>query len=107
MVDSAATEDPARPRHRRRAIAALAITGGLLVFAIVAATAFGAITLSPAQVLNGLFDGGDLFARQVVWDLRLPRVLVAALVGAGLAIAGTILQAVTRNPLGDPHIFGF
>lgn len=107
MVDASATDDVARSRQRRRAIATLAVVGGLLVTAIVTATAFGAVTLSTAQVFNGLFDGGDLFARQVVWELRLPRVLVAALVGAGLAIAGTILQAVTRNPLGDPHIFGF
>ncbi|MGV8839963.1 MAG: FecCD family ABC transporter permease [Bauldia sp.] len=106
MVGLTATDQVARRRHRR-AFAALAVSGGLLVVAIVAATAFGAVTLGPGKVLNGLFNGGDLFARQVVWDLRLPRVLVAALVGAALAIAGTILQAITRNPLGDPHIFGF
>ncbi|MCW5716085.1 MAG: iron ABC transporter permease [Bauldia sp.] len=106
-MDLSATAEFARSRQRRRAFAALAIAGVLLVLAIGTATAFGAVTLRPAQVLNGLFDGGDLFARQVVRDLRLPRVLVAALVGAGLAIAGAILQAVTRNPLGDPHIFGF
>lgn len=106
MVGLSAT-DPVPPARNRRAFLALAIAGVLLVAAIVTATAFGAVTLRPGQVLNGLFDGGDLFARQVVWDLRLPRVLVAALVGAALAIAGTILQAITRNPLGDPHIFGF
>lgn len=107
MVDASATEDRARSQQPRRGFVALAIAGSLLVLAIVAATAFGAVTLRPGQVLNGLFNGGDLFARQVVWDLRLPRVLIAALVGAGLAIAGAILQTITRNPLGDPHIFGF
>ncbi len=42
----------------------------------------------------------------IVWDIRFPRTLLAALVGAGLAIVGAILQAVTRNPLADPHLLG-
>ncbi|MFD1910843.1 FecCD family ABC transporter permease [Halodurantibacterium flavum] len=42
----------------------------------------------------------------IVWDMRLPRVLLAALVGAGLALTGTVLQSVTRNPLADPHLLG-
>ncbi|MBZ9598569.1 iron ABC transporter permease [Streptomyces erythrochromogenes] len=42
----------------------------------------------------------------LVWDLRLPRVLMAALVGAALAVCGTVLQAVTRNALADPYLLG-
>lgn len=42
----------------------------------------------------------------IVWQLRAPRVLLGALVGAGLALVGTALQAVTRNPLADPHLLG-
>ena len=42
----------------------------------------------------------------IVWNIRLPRSLLACLVGAGLAIVGTTLQAVTRNPLADPHLLG-
>jgi iron complex transport system permease protein len=42
----------------------------------------------------------------IVWELRLPRVLTAAVVGAGLAIAGAVMQAVTRNPLADPFLLG-
>ncbi|MEW1696281.1 iron ABC transporter permease [Streptomyces sp. NPDC091278] len=42
----------------------------------------------------------------LVWDLRLPRVLTAALVGASLAVCGTVLQAVTRNALADPYLLG-
>jgi len=41
-----------------------------------------------------------------VWELRLPRVLTAAAVGAGLAIAGAVMQAITRNPLADPYLLG-
>ncbi|MER5778061.1 iron ABC transporter permease [Streptomyces sp. NPDC002039] len=42
----------------------------------------------------------------LVWDLRLPRILMAALVGASLAVCGTVLQAVTRNTLADPYLIG-
>lgn len=44
--------------------------------------------------------------RQIVWDVRLPRVLLGALVGAVLATSGTVIQAVVRNPLGDPYLLG-
>ena len=42
----------------------------------------------------------------IVWDVRFPRVILAGLVGAGLATVGAVLQAVTRNPLADPHLLG-
>lgn len=42
----------------------------------------------------------------IVWDIRFPRVILAGLVGAGLGIVGAALQAVTRNPLADPHLLG-
>lgn len=42
----------------------------------------------------------------IVWDIRLPRALLASMVGAGLALVGASLQAVTRNPLADPHLLG-
>lgn len=42
----------------------------------------------------------------IVWELRLPRILTAAAVGAGLAISGAVMQAITRNPLADPYLLG-
>ncbi len=42
----------------------------------------------------------------IVWEVRLPRVILAALVGAGLAVVGAVLQSATRNPLADPHLLG-
>lgn len=44
--------------------------------------------------------------RQIVWDVRAPRVVLGSLVGAALATAGTVIQAVVRNPLGDPYLLG-
>lgn len=48
----------------------------------------------------------DMGRENIVWELRLPRALLAAMVGAGLGLAGTVMQAVTRNPLADPHLLG-
>lgn len=42
----------------------------------------------------------------IIWDVRFPRVVLAGLVGAGLAVVGAVLQAATRNPLADPHLLG-
>jgi len=85
------------------------LTLGLFV-AIVAGTALGAVPLPPSEViaaigraLRGLPTG---LAGTLVIDVRLPRVLLAALVGASLAGAGTLYQALFRNPLADPYILG-
>jgi iron complex transport system permease protein len=51
-------------------------------------------------------DAADVVADQIVWRIRLPRVLLAAVVGAALTTSGTVLQALVRNPLADPFILG-
>ncbi|MEO9254634.1 MAG: iron ABC transporter permease [Tepidiformaceae bacterium] len=77
----------------------------LLVIAFVSLM-WGAIELTPREVISGLTSQNDIFARNVVWKIRYPRVLDAMLVGASLAVAGSLLQGVTRNPLADPTILG-
>lgn len=57
------------------------------------------------QVLS-LRTGADELNSTIVWQIRLPRLLCAVLVGAGLAISGAVLQNVSRNPLADPYLFG-
>ncbi|HZX18414.1 MAG TPA: iron ABC transporter permease [Pseudomonas sp.] len=57
------------------------------------------LDLQPAQAVSSAQDS-------IVWLIRAPRVVLGALVGAGLALVGTALQAVTRNPLADPHLLG-
>ncbi|GIU32613.1 iron ABC transporter permease [Shewanella schlegeliana] len=77
-----------------------------------AATSFGAASISSADVFYVLSHkllgiGESLGVRErIIWELRLPRVLLAFIAGAGLSIAGSVLQTVTRNPLADPYLFG-
>jgi iron complex transport system permease protein len=81
-----------------------------LVFAAVAAVllaiAVGPAGLSPLTVWNGLIGNGDAATVAIVHDLRLPRALLAFLVGGSLAVTGAALQALVRNPLADPYLLG-
>ncbi|MFN3881272.1 MAG: FecCD family ABC transporter permease [Nitrincola lacisaponensis] len=84
---------------------------GLLLLALVlafsASLTQGAVSLSVWQVygtLSGLLD--DAYAQLVIIDIRLPRVVLGAIVGAGLAIAGAAMQGLFRNPLADPGLVG-
>jgi iron complex transport system permease protein len=81
------------------ALASLAVAGFLSL-------AYGSISLSPAEVWTGLTSESDAYARAVVWQIRFPRFLDSMTVGASLAVAGVLLQGVTRNPLADPTIMG-
>jgi iron complex transport system permease protein len=92
------------PLDRRLIVPALALL--LLAVAVVVGIAVGPVYLSPARVWQALFSGADETSDVIVRQIRLPRVLVGAMVGASLAMSGAILQGVTRNPLADPHIFG-
>jgi iron complex transport system permease protein len=78
----------------------------LLVAGALVGLAFGPVKLDVGQVLSALFSNEDPVAHAVVWDLRLPRVAAAVIVGACLGLSGCLLQSSTRNPLGDPQLFG-
>ena len=84
----------------------LLLLAGLLVGAMILSVLVGAAGLSPADVLAALTGGGDPASRAIVLDLRLPRAAMAALIGAGLAVAGAVFQALLRNPLAEPYILG-
>lgn len=85
-----------------------------LLFSCVTALAFGPAAVPIGNVWGilgkqlGFADAGEWSRsqEQIVWMIRAPRVLLGALVGAGLALVGTALQAVTRNRLADPHLLG-
>ena len=87
-----------------------------LVAVIVISTGMGYIQLPPATVIkivfaklsgqSNLLEGLDSIFPVVVMDVRLPRILSAAIVGAGLAISGVVFQGILLNPLADPYTLG-
>lgn len=79
----------------------------LTLLSLMAALTFGAANITPSQLFNCLFAQCDSqINTMIVWQIRLPRVLVGFVAGASLACAGAILQNITRNPLADPYLFG-
>jgi iron complex transport system permease protein len=88
------------------------LTAALAVVAL-AALGRGAVAISPAEILAALgdrlgLDLGEVPARKaaILWSIRVPRVALAALVGAALGSAGATLQGIVRNPIADPSLIG-
>lgn len=92
---------------RRNVLGLMAALGAGLVLVSAGALAIGGVHLSLREVWSGL-TGADLHSEAsiIVRQIRLPRVILAALVGAALAVSGTVLQALLRNPLADPYVLG-
>ena len=63
----------------------------------------GAVKISPFSIVKTIFYEQDSVNYQIIWNVRLPRTIVAALVGICLSLAGVILQGVMRNPLAGPR----
>ena len=94
------------PTRRNVLLLMLALAAALLVIDL-AALSLGSVHLSLREVWTGLLGTRrDLEASAIVRDIRLPRILLAMLVGAALAVSGTGLQALLRNPLADPYVLG-
>ena len=66
----------------------------------------GSAELTPAQVIMALLGKGQENAPIVIWNIRLPRVLAALIAGAGLSVAGCVMQNILRNPLASPFTLG-
>lgn len=108
---------PARARHavghHRYGAAAIVVGVPLLLLSIAVATTIGPASLSTDEVLSvvgarlGLWETEvSRIGQGIVWDLRLPRILLAAVCGAGLGVCGAVLQSLLRNPLADPFLLG-
>jgi iron complex transport system permease protein len=91
---------------RRRMIVTLTTFGLLLVAALVTAPLLGSTSISLARVFDRTIPFADNTDAQIFFIARLPRVLAAALVGASLAAAGVVFQALLRNPLATPDTLG-
>ena len=80
-------------RRKKKAIGAFAVTGLLLIATILFSINTGSLSMSGANI-------------DIIMDLRIPRILISIVGGAGIAVAGVLLQAVMKNPLADPGILG-
>src|SRR5512137_2785311 len=96
-----ASEPGARPEAEqpgaRLATPSLTLAAGLSLILVLAVFVLGLLSGS---------SGWGLPSHDILWKIRVPRVLAAFGTGAALALAGAIIQLVTRNPLGDPHVLG-
>ncbi|MGH4031447.1 FecCD family ABC transporter permease [Actinomycetota bacterium Odt1-20B] len=100
-------------RERRASLLVFGVLCALLAVAVLVSIGVGSVSVPAGQtwliVRDHLGLGsytGDPVRAQIVWEFRTPRVLLAALAGAGLAVAGVVLQAVVANPLADPYVLG-
>ncbi|KOY17334.1 FecCD family ABC transporter permease [Paenibacillus xylanivorans] len=91
---------------KRRAITVILILLFLNAGALVLNVMLGDRSIAPGEVLRSLMGRGEQEYYFTIHQLRLPRVLTGFLVGCGLALAGTILQVITRNPLASPGVIG-
>ena len=89
----------------KRKIISFLITGAALIVLFLVAVNTGSLKASPEQILRGLFVVYDETVA-TIYSLRFPRILIAMLAGAAVAVSGVMLQAVMKNPLADPGIMG-
>jgi iron complex transport system permease protein len=94
-------------RVHARSLVVCAVLAAVTFAAAVISIGTGDFPLAPGEVVAVLIGQGDPASEFIVETLRLPRVLVALLVGAAFGIAGAIFQSVSRNPLGSPDMIGF
>jgi iron complex transport system permease protein len=99
-----------RTNWRRKAVVLPAL-GAMLLATVILATAIGSVSLPLGEVLRalasrltGAASGGS--ADTIIWQIRIPRVLTAILVGGALGTAGAVFQGLLRNPMADPYIIG-
>jgi len=104
-----------KQKRAKRLVLVLLLLGGGLVVALFLASAFGAVTISLPNMLKmtlnkvAFFDFASTWRtvdETILFQIRLPRVIGAALIGAALATAGVLFQGLLRNPMADPYIIG-
>nr|WP_233147087.1 iron ABC transporter permease [Paenibacillus selenitireducens] len=91
--------------HRKSWIL-IAIIFALLILAAILSLGLGSVRFPPNEVISALLGKGNEIPDTILWDLRFPRMTLALLVGANMALSGALLQAVMNNPLADPGLTG-
>ena len=98
---------PASVVLRPRTLLVCAVLTVAIAIVLLGTLGSGYFPITPPRVIEVLLGGGTHAEQYAVLQLRLPRVLLALLPGAGLALSGAIFQSMTRNPLGSPDVMGF
>ncbi|MEV0278028.1 iron ABC transporter permease [Streptomyces sp. NPDC050610] len=90
----------------RRRVGWTAAAVAALLVAVLLSLSIGSSQIAPSKVVDALLHGGTSNSAEIVRSMRLPRTVVGLMVGAALAMAGTVLQGITRNPIADPGVLG-
>lgn len=94
------------PLRQKRSIKLVIIMFTLLIVGFFISLNVGRYSIPPLEVLQTLMGNGSKKQNIVLFDLRLPRMIIAVLMGMGLAVSGAVLQGISRNGLSDPGILG-
>jgi len=97
---------PTQQKSKKKNYLILGTLTLLIVITFVISMNTGVIKLTPIEVLRTIFGQGDARQQLILFEFRLPRIVLAVLVGMGLAISGAILQGISKNALADPGILG-
>lgn len=94
--------------RRTSLFAILCILVSLLLVSCFVGLMLGTLAIAPSYVFGALMgtDSSLALYKDIVWNLRLPRVILSAAVGMGLTLSGTVMQAMFRNPMASPYIMG-
>lgn len=109
-----ATGTAVRRRSSRRSPVVVVVLAAACLVAVVLSVGVGSVAIAPTRVVATIAThlapwadrGSAGLDDQIVWEFRLPRALLGLVVGAALGVTGAVLQAVVRNPLADPFVFG-
>ena len=90
----------------KRILQTVLLLGAGLFFTVLVSLTHGAVSLSITEVWQALLQTGNVTHQTIIWELRLPRIVVALVVGAALGMSGALLQGMLRNGLADPFVLG-
>ncbi|WP_298590336.1 iron ABC transporter permease, partial [uncultured Selenomonas sp.] len=90
----------------KRRISLVTVFAALACVGFVLSIVKGSVEIPAAEIWQTIAEGAEGVHAQILMNIRLPRTIVAALVGVHLSLSGAILQAIMKNPLADPHIIG-
>lgn len=105
-------------QQQRNFVLLLICLGGIMALSLLLAVSLGSAKITAGEAyriilykafqlnINQIAEQASLAHLDIIWDIRLPRVLMSAVVGAGLAVCGAVLQATVQNPLAEPYILG-